>query len=471
MFLLLKTLKINLPAYPQYSVLDFEVAFQAMAQNVSTYLWDFGDGSFSDQENAFHTYATPGTYQASLTIGSGCVDVVIPFEVVLDLPVHNVTFDIVDINGQPINNAVVTLEGNQNSPGVYLFELIQGVYSYSVELDGFPSVEGHLVVTYDDLTVNIVMQVEVTYQVTFQVTDVNNQAISDAVITLGGTQYPAGQYIFDEIVAGSYPYTVSREGYLTASGTVVVVNQDVVETVVLHEIFQVTFQVNDDDGQQISDAVIAFDGTQYPAGQYVFQNIIAGTYPYTVSRAGYIPVSGEVVVVDQDVLEIVVLLEAPAVYQVTFNIVDADENDIADAVITFDGNVYPAGQYVFQDLLPGTYAYEVSLENFTSVSGQVEIIDQDITVVVTLQPTSVSMPLGASLRFFPNPATDKLFIDFSSQVSVVRVVNLNGQVVIEQQVSSDSDNLTLNVSSLRQGAYILHVVSQGKTYQGMFIKK
>jgi gliding motility-associated-like protein len=40
------------------------------------YSWDFGDGSFSTQENVIHTYPGPGTYQVKLIVSTpaGCVD-------------------------------------------------------------------------------------------------------------------------------------------------------------------------------------------------------------------------------------------------------------------------------------------------------------------------------------------------------------------------------------------------------------
>ncbi|MEM7037593.1 MAG: PKD domain-containing protein, partial [Bacteroidota bacterium] len=39
---------------------------------ISTWLWDFGDGNTSTQQNPFHTYGTPGTYQVCLTTTGAC---------------------------------------------------------------------------------------------------------------------------------------------------------------------------------------------------------------------------------------------------------------------------------------------------------------------------------------------------------------------------------------------------------------
>ncbi len=40
--------------------------------DVEQWLWDFGDGSSSAQENPIHTYAAPGTYTVCLTVTSNC---------------------------------------------------------------------------------------------------------------------------------------------------------------------------------------------------------------------------------------------------------------------------------------------------------------------------------------------------------------------------------------------------------------
>ncbi|MEZ5059372.1 MAG: PKD domain-containing protein [Saprospiraceae bacterium] len=48
------------------------VAFANRSTGAFTYTWDFGDGNASFDENPNHTYANPGTYTVSLTIGNSC---------------------------------------------------------------------------------------------------------------------------------------------------------------------------------------------------------------------------------------------------------------------------------------------------------------------------------------------------------------------------------------------------------------
>lgn len=64
-----------------------------------------------------------------------------------------------------------------------------------------------------------------TYTVTFTVTDGVN-AITDAVITFDGTAAAAGVYVFPNLVADAYDYSVAKAGFVTVTGTATVVAAD-----------------------------------------------------------------------------------------------------------------------------------------------------------------------------------------------------------------------------------------------------
>ncbi|MGM0572186.1 MAG: choice-of-anchor J domain-containing protein [Bacteroidota bacterium] len=144
-------------ADPEYQVLDHEVAFQANAENAATYHWDFGDGHTSEEENPFHVYAEEGVYEVTLTVETGCVDATYELAVELDLPDHQVTFDINDPADQFIADAVVSVDGYENDPGDYEFVLIQGGYLFSVQKEGYEPVDGNFTVIDDDMTVTVVL--------------------------------------------------------------------------------------------------------------------------------------------------------------------------------------------------------------------------------------------------------------------------------------------------------------------------
>lgn len=68
-----------------------------------------------------------------------------------------------------------------------------------------------------------------TYKVTFTVN------VDDAKITLGGGEPNGeGEYVFEK-EAGEYDYTVVKEGYEPATGTITVVDEDITEDVVLEQ--------------------------------------------------------------------------------------------------------------------------------------------------------------------------------------------------------------------------------------------
>ncbi len=48
------------------------------------------------------------------------------------------------------------------------------------------------------------------------------------------------------------------------------------------QLASVLFQIHHPDGQILHDAVIVFDGTEYQAGHYLFENLEAGTYHYSI---------------------------------------------------------------------------------------------------------------------------------------------------------------------------------------------
>lgn len=70
-FEIIPDLGIQSIAFDQYSsyLVNFEIQFQNKSfGNISSYFWDFGDGTTSFEENPKHTYTHEGTYQISLTV-------------------------------------------------------------------------------------------------------------------------------------------------------------------------------------------------------------------------------------------------------------------------------------------------------------------------------------------------------------------------------------------------------------------
>ena len=70
------------------------VSFTNLTQGPgNTYLWNFGDGTTSNESNPVHNYPAPGTYVASLTATNECGSLTITHEVIIDNRTPIVAFD------------------------------------------------------------------------------------------------------------------------------------------------------------------------------------------------------------------------------------------------------------------------------------------------------------------------------------------------------------------------------------------
>ncbi len=54
-----------------YSIDDSQVAFQALTHSATSWYWDFGDGTTSDEQNPVHIYAEGGYYDVVLVASDG----------------------------------------------------------------------------------------------------------------------------------------------------------------------------------------------------------------------------------------------------------------------------------------------------------------------------------------------------------------------------------------------------------------
>jgi hypothetical protein len=62
-----------------------------------------------------------------------------------------------------------------------------------------------------------------------------------------------------------------------------------------------------------------------------------------------------------------------------------------------------------------------------------------------------------NLKFYPNPTVDKLFIEYVSEINHIVIYNSFGQLVFASNPFSKS--ITLNMSFLPKGSYIVKVTS------------
>ncbi|MFW5657129.1 MAG: T9SS type A sorting domain-containing protein [Bacteroidota bacterium] len=307
-------------------------------------------------------------------------------------------------------------------------------------------------------TVTVIQQEPEVYTVTFQVTNENDEPVTDAVVTLNGVVNEPGDYVFDNMTPGTYNYTVAKEGFITAEGSLEVVDEDVLVTVTLStETFTLTFLVNDADAIPITQAVITLNGEEYGAGEYIFDNLLPGIYDYTVAAPGYLTVSGSAEIVDEGIV-VDITLEL-LTYTLTFVVSSEEGNAVADAVITLNGVEYNMGEYVFTGLVPGSYSWQVNADGFHPAQGNAEIVDADVELQVELElSTAISDAAEMPFRIYPNPASHQVTINnpWNTQAEI-SITTLSGKVMIQSSVPTGAQ--TLNARQLPEGIYLVRIVA------------
>ncbi len=225
------------------------------------------------------------------------------------------------------------------------------------------------------------------------------------------------------------------------------------------DLYTVTFDITDQSGNPVQDAVVTFNQQELPAGEYILEDVAPGNYSYIVSKTGHYPTEGTVTVTDQDVTVEVVLVTHG--YTLTFEVEDEDGNPLADAVVTLDGTSYDAGEYVFDNLPAGTYSWTVSLSGFFDSEGTVEITDEDVTVNVILSEDDTSVTSPETLNeamVYPNPANQEVNIQTQEILTHVFIYDILGQQVYGEQINHTSARI--NVSDLKPGIYLLKLHTQ-----------
>ncbi len=231
------------------------------------------------------------------------------------------------------------------------------------------------------------------------------------------------------------------------------------------KLYIITFEIEDEDGVTIDDATVTLNGAENDPGQYVFDDIVVGTYEYTVKKENYFTVVDEVEVSDEDVT-VDVTMEL-ITYTASFDVVDEDGNTIDDATITFDEVENESGDYVFENIEPGTYNYEVKHTDYFTVEDEVELVDDDITknVEMKIDDTFVETPSDVELEIFPNPARNNINITAEKTINNIAIIDIAGNVVYNKVV--EDMQTRISTADLATGLYIVRIY----TDDGVFVEK
>jgi hypothetical protein len=180
----------------------------------------------------------------------------------------------------------------------YKFDLnIEGNYHLGIFATGSLNSAGRPLFTAVDHVVGPMLTEY--YDVAFNVRDEQNKLLTGATVTFDQLASPANTYIVEHQLPGSYAYTVAKSGYAIDSGVATIVDRNIALDITLRKLaYTVTFEVLDlTTGTPITDALVTFNSLAQPAaGMYTINEVLAGTYAYTVGKQGYVSQSDSVVV-------------------------------------------------------------------------------------------------------------------------------------------------------------------------------
>ena len=80
--------------------------------------------------------------------------------------------------------------------------------------------------------------------------------------------------------------------------------------------------------------------------------------------------------------------------------------------------------------------------------------------------------ISSNVSFYPNPAHDKLTINYSNmpEDGIVSIKDLQGRTISSQTISAGQGNIELNVEALASGMYLINIYTESSQYISRFIK-
>ena len=351
-----------------------------------------GNASFRWLEKQVHSYTVT---KAGYKNGSGSVDLTAGDRTVaveLERDLANATFT-VQAGGVAVEGAEVSVggkTGQTNTAGqVTIAGLEKQAHGYTVTKAGYKNASGSVDLTTGDQTVTVELEKNLA-SATFTVR-IGGVVVEGALVAVGGGSAltnAAGQVTFSGLERHAYSYTVTFDGYKSASGNVDLTAGDQMVTVELErDLARAAFMVLAG-GKALAGAVVTVDGTSIPTnmdGEAIFEGLEKQEYDYTVSKAGYKGKSGKVNLTAGDQAVLVELERDLA--RAAFTVL-AGGKALAGAIVTVGGTPIPTnmnGEAVFEGLEKQEYDYTVTKAGYKGKSGKVDLTAGDQAVTVELE--------------------------------------------------------------------------------------
>ncbi len=299
-----------------------------------------------------------------------------------------ITFSVRDTEQNPIEGATIALQGTSeqfttDETGTISTLLLTGSYTYEASATGYSSVLDNFALTGDSLVVSITLNIAV-YPLTFNVT-ADEAPVAGATISIGDYELITGANgtALIGIFSGTYDFTVTKEGFEDATGSVTIANEPTTVNVELTAIvpdpvYPVKFIVTRDENPIEGATIVIADSTLLTDSQGIATiELKDGEYPYNVTAPFSDTITG-IAIVNGEALEITLGLIT--------GVISTPENQVtiyptpATDVIFINGigiqqlqivNLYgkivktintPSNRISISDIPAGTYLFKVNTQ-------------------------------------------------------------------------------------------------------------
>jgi len=477
-------LTLEIPEYCEanftHEVLENEiltVQFTDLSQGIANqWLWDFGDGNFSDLQNPLHIFPDTGNYNVqlfishsdSITYCSDSISKIIHVEV--EMPECLANFTMHPDSGVNVPNLYHFYDASENSPEAWLWDFGDGQTStlknptHQYEAGG-------------------------SYEVSLTVTKYNPWGADCSDTKTIAMQTPAYFHIGGFVYAGNFPINNPEPSGDTAIVYLYryhdnkhVVNIDtsvVIENGYFHALFllednyMIKFRLTDGSSQSSNyfptyygDAVQWLNAPVLSLADSSHYNVNVHLTKIPEQETGIGMISGSV------------MHHSNADAQVP-----AGDSEI----LIYNNSDQPVayvhsseeGEFEFENLAFGTYTLyaestglftdpvkvTISEANPSQFDVEIELFNTDITSVD--DPDNQSL---AYFRIFPNPVHDILNLSFNEKINkelTYRIYDYSGREISSAEIESNSGsqgNEKIDVSRLARGIYFIHVYSMDREF-------
>ncbi|MDF1697203.1 MAG: PKD domain-containing protein [Saprospiraceae bacterium] len=458
----------------------FNVDFTNTTVEGSSFVWDFGDGNTSTEENPSHTYEAEGTYEVLLSATNECGTTSSSTMVSINaLPTAGLGAEVqsgcgpltVEFTDESSSNVIAwawTFEGGNPATSTEENPIVEYATpgTYQVQLEVISAAGTDLLVIDDYIEVFSTPTAEINYDlVGNEITATNGGTAANSVSwTIDGESFADDQLIYTFPENGTYIVELTAENQCGTDVANVEISIDVYPEAMLEEAQIITcvdsevqifdnslnaetkmwtlFGANPDSSEEDSPIV-----TYEAEGTYTIMLTVSNQYGE--STKNFI-----------DVVTVIGLPSATFTGNQSDNVIDfsSDVNNVTSYAWDFgDGNTSTEENPSHTFLENGIYEVTLVVSN--------ECGDFTVTETFSIISNSVTEAELQQVNIYPNPAQVQLNIEldnFESDKIQLQVLDIHGKLIATD--SFNSSNYMIDVSNYVGGTYMIRLKSGDVSY-------